>query len=147
MRPPYTTGAGAGTPDLPAIAGLVAAIEWLQSQSISSVVAACRGLAHECAIRLAEIPGVTVLAAAASPAVGAAPIVSFTVAGFDPAEVAAVLEQAAGVQARSGLHCAARVHEHLGTATGGTVRVSFGPFNGADDVDAVVMTVAMLAGG
>ena len=147
MPADFPTAMEAGTPDLPAIAGLVAAIEWLQSQAISSVAVACRGLAHECATRLAEIPGVTVLAAAASPAVGAAPIVSFTVAGFDPAEVAAVLEQAVGVQARSGFHCAARVHDYLGTAAGGTVRVSYGPFNGADDVDAVVTTVAMLAGG
>lgn len=147
MPADFPTAMEAGTPDLPAIAGLVAAIEWLQSQSISSVTAACRGLAHECAIRLADIPGVTVLTAAGSPAAGAAPIVSFTVAGFDPAEVAALLEQAAGVQARSGFHCAARVHDSLGTAAGGTVRVSYGPFNGADDVDAVVTTVAMLADG
>ncbi len=138
----------AGTPDLPAIAGLAAAVEWLQTRSVSSVAAACRGLARDCAARLAEVPGVDVIGAvASSAAVGSAPIVSFTVAGFDPAEVAAVLEQAAGVQARSGFHCAARVHQHLGTAAGGTVRVSFGPFNAADDVDAVVDTVALLVSG
>ncbi len=138
----------AGTPDLPAIAGLVAAVEWLQSQSIPSVAAACRGLARDCAVQLAELPGLRVIAAALdAEAAGFAPIVSFTVAGFEPAEVAAVLEQAAGVQARSGFHCAARIHEHLGTAAGGTVRVSYGPLNVADDVAAVVETVAMLVGG
>ncbi len=138
----------AGTPDLPAIAGLVAAVEWLQAQSIPSVAAACRGLARDCAVQLAEIPGVRVIAAALdAEAAGFAPIVSFTVAGFEPAEVAAVLEQAAGVQARSGFHCAARIHEHLGTAAGGTVRVSYGPLNVADDVAAVVETVAMLVAG
>jgi cysteine desulfurase / selenocysteine lyase len=138
----------AGTPDLPAIAGLVAAVEWLQAQSIPSVAAACRGLARDCAVQLAEIPGVRVIAAALdAEAAGFAPIVSFTVAGFESAEVAAVLEQAAGVQARSGFHCAARIHEHLGTAVGGTVRVSYGPLNVADDVAAVVETVAMLVGG
>lgn len=144
----FTERMEAGTPDVPAIAGLVAAVEWLQSQMISSVAAASRGLAGDCAGRLAEIRGVRVTtAAAAGDTAGFAPIVSFNVVGFDPAEVAMVLEQAAGVQARSGFHCAARVHDYLGTATGGTVRVSFGPFNGADDVDAVVNTVAMLAGG
>jgi cysteine desulfurase/selenocysteine lyase len=138
----------AGTPDLPAIAGLVAAVEWLQSQSIPSVAAACRGLARDCAVQLAELPGVRVIAAALdAEAAGFAPIVSFTVAGFEPAEVAAVLEQAAGVQARSGFHCAARIHDQLGTAAGGTVRVSYGPLNVADDVAAVVETVAMLVGG
>ena len=144
----FTDSMEAGTPDLPAIAGLVAAVEWLQSQSIPSVTAACRGLARDCAAQLAEISGVRVLAAALdTEAAGFAPIVSFTVAGFDPAEVAAVLEQAAGVQARSGFHCAARIHEHLGTTAGGTVRVSYGPLNVADDVAAVVETVAMLVAG
>ena len=144
----FTDSMEAGTPDLPAIAGLVAAVEWLQSQSIPSVTAACRGLARDCAAQLAEISGVRVLAAALdTEAAGFAPIVSFTVAGFDPAEVAAVLEQAAGVQARSGFHCAARIHEHLGTTAGGTVRVSYGPLNVADDVAAVVDTVAMLVAG
>jgi selenocysteine lyase/cysteine desulfurase len=72
------------------------------------------------------------------------PIVGFTVAGYDPADVAAVLETAAGVQVRAGFHCAACIHEHLGTRSGGTVRASFGPFNTADDVEALVTTVAAL---
>ena len=74
----------------------------------------------------------------------AAPIVSFTVEGYDPAEASVLLEQLAGVQVRSGFHCAACVHKHLGTADGGTVRMSFGLFNTADDVDAVAATVGRL---
>jgi selenocysteine lyase/cysteine desulfurase len=138
----------AGTPDLPAIAGLVAAIEWLQARSIESIAVACRTLAHDCAVRLAEIPGVRVIAAVADVRDGGGvPIVSFTVAGHEPADVAAVLEVAAGVQARSGFHCAARIHDSIGTSSGGTVRVSFGPFNTADDTEAVVATVRGLATG
>ena len=76
----------------------------------------------------------------------AAPIVSFTVEGYDPSDVAAILEQAAGVQVRSGFHCAACVHEQLGTRAGGTVRASYGPFNTAADVEAVVRAVAMIVG-
>lgn len=135
----------AGTPDLPAIAGLVAALEWLHSQPVGSVAEGCRTLARDCCLRLQAIPRVRVIAAAAEPAPAVfAPIVSFTIEGYDPAEIAIVLEQAAGVQARSGLHCSARVHEHLGTTSGGTVRVSFGPFNTAADVEAVAETVARL---
>ena len=73
------------------------------------------------------------------------PIVSFTLEGYDPAELAALLEQAAGVQARSGFHCAACVHEWLGTRAGGTVRLAFGPFNSAADVAAVVAAVEQFA--
>jgi len=50
-----------------------------------------------------------------------------------------------GVQARSGFHCAACVHDQIGTRASGTVRVSFGPFNTDDDVEAVVRSVGMLA--
>jgi len=89
---------------------------------------------------------VRVIAAAAGPAPGAPPpIVSFTVSGYDPADVAVVVEQAAGVQLRSGFHCAACIHRHLGTAAAGTVRASFGPFNTAADVDALVGVVESLA--
>ena len=62
-----------------------------------------------------------------------------------------MLEDAAGVQVRSGFHCAALVHGALGMLSSsskqsaGTVRLSFGPFNGADDIDAVVETIEKLA--
>lgn len=131
----------AGTGDIPALAGLAAAVAWLEARGVEAVGARCRGLARDCAGRLRDVRGVRVFAAD-----DGAPIVSFAVAGHDPAEVAAVLEQAAGVEVRSGFHCAARIHEHLGTRAGGTVRASFGPFNTAADVEAVAGTVAALAG-
>jgi selenocysteine lyase/cysteine desulfurase len=46
---------------------------------------------------------------------------------------------------RSGIHCAALVHEPLGTLPGGTVRASFGPFNTPDDVEALVAAVRAIA--
>jgi selenocysteine lyase/cysteine desulfurase len=126
----------AGTPDVPALAALGAAADWLAARGVAEVGIWCRGLAATCAARLADVRGVRVFAAD-----DGAPIVSFTVEGYDPVDVAVVLEQAAGVQVRSGWHCAALVHEHLGTRAGGTIRASFGPGNTAADVDAVVTTV------
>lgn len=131
----------AGTPDVPALAALTAAVNWLEERSVADVGAACRRLAAEAAGRLAEVPGVIVQAVA-----DGAPIVSFTVEGYAPADVAAVLETGAGVQVRSGFHCAALIHEQLGTKRDGTVRASFGPFSTAADVAALVETVAELAG-
>ncbi|MEI7781777.1 MAG: aminotransferase class V-fold PLP-dependent enzyme, partial [Planctomycetota bacterium] len=129
----------AGTPDVPALAGLAAAIDWLAAQPAAGMAAHCRELAADCGARLRNLDGVRVIAAPEG-----APIVSFTVDGYDPAEIAVLLEQMAGVQARSGFHCAACVHEHIGTAAGGTVRLGFGPFNTADDVSAVVVAVSTL---
>ena len=130
----------AGTPDVPALAALAAACGWLEARGIAAVGAACRELARRCAAELRDLPGVRVLAG------DGAPIVSFTVEGYDPAEVAAMLEQVAGVEVRSGFHCAARVHDWLGTRAG-TVRASFGVFNGPEDVAALVRAVATIRGG
>ncbi|NBW87708.1 MAG: aminotransferase class V-fold PLP-dependent enzyme, partial [Planctomycetia bacterium] len=129
----------AGTPDVPALAALAAAADWLGSRTVADVGACCRRLAATCAALLREVRGVRVIAAA-----DGAPIVSFTVEDYDPAEVAAAVEQAAGVQVRSGFHCAAAVHAYLGTACGGTVRASFGPFNSVEDVQSLVTAVAAL---
>jgi selenocysteine lyase/cysteine desulfurase len=129
----------AGTPDVPALAALAAAIDWLAALPADRGGKLGRGLAADCAARLRSLRRVRVIAAP-----DAAAIVSFTVEGYDPAEIAMLLEQMAGVQARSGFHCAARVHEHLGTASGGTVRLSFGPFNTGDDVEATVAAIATL---
>ena len=145
----FTDRMEAGTPDLPALAGLLAATEWLAAESIAAVGQRCRRLAAGAAERLGEIDGVRVIGPRATqdPVGGgtaAVGIVSFTVEGYDPAEVAVLLEQLAGVQVRSGFHCAACIHAHLGTSEGGTVRASFGPFNSGDDVDAIVAAVQKL---
>ncbi len=149
----------AGTPDLPALAGLLAALEWFGVQAggaagpaatggvtadalaagIDAIGRRCRDLAAAAAAGLAAIAGVRVLAAHAGPA-----IVSFTVEGYAPAEVAVLLEQLVGVQTRSGFHCAACIHGHLGTQSGGTVRASFGPFNTHADVEALVTAISRL---
>lgn len=141
MPDAFTERMEAGTPDVPALGAFVAAITWIEARSVAVVGDGCRMLATAAASRLAEVRGVRVLAS------GGAPIVSITVEGYDPADVAVVLEQAAGVQVRSGLHCAALVHGHLGTAGSGTVRASFGPFNTPADVDALVTTVERIAVG
>lgn len=140
MPAAYPARLEAGTADVPALAALDAAIGWLEDRSIAAVGAGCLELARRCAAELTLLPGVRVIAAG-----NGAPIVSFTVADHDPAEVAAAAEAIAGVQVRSGIHCAARVHEWLGTQTTGTVRASFGPFNTAEDADALVAAVRTIA--
>jgi selenocysteine lyase/cysteine desulfurase len=146
----FTDRMEAGTPDLPALAGLLAATEWLGARSIEAIGRHCRDLTAAAAERLGEIAGVRVVGPPvpshqAHDGPPAAPIVSFTVEGYDPAEVAMLLEQLADLQVRSGFHCAACIHAHLGTQEGGTVRASFGPFNTGADVDALVEAVQKIS--
>jgi selenocysteine lyase/cysteine desulfurase len=130
-----------GTPDVPALAALAAAAAWIDKRGVAAVGDGCRRLATHAAARLRECRGVAVHSVA-----DGAPIVSFTVEHYAPTDVATVLEVAAGVQVRAGFHCAALVHDHLGTRAGGTVRASFGPFNTAADVEALCTAVAEIAG-
>ena len=73
-------------------------------------------------------------------------LVSVVIDGYDPQEVAAILSEQYGIETRAGLHCAPLVHRALGTdKRGGTLRISLGPFNTADDVDAVVAALGEIA--
>ena len=65
-------------------------------------------------------------------------VVSITVDGYDPQELAAMLEASHRIQCRAGLHCAPRMHEALGTtAGGGTLRLSPGYSTTLEEIDTV----------
>ena len=73
-------------------------------------------------------------------------LVSLTVEGYDPQEVAAVLDSAFRIQVRPGLHCAPLMHRALGTVDrGGTVRLSLGHFTTTEEIDAVLEALGELA--
>jgi len=74
------------------------------------------------------------------------PVISLTSDRLDCHEMAMVLESAMGIEARSGFHCAALIHEHLGTcATGGTLRLSLGHTSTEEDVEAACEGIRLLA--
>ncbi|MDP6720285.1 MAG: aminotransferase class V-fold PLP-dependent enzyme, partial [Pirellulaceae bacterium] len=73
-------------------------------------------------------------------------IQSVSVAGYDPQEVATMLDAAYSIQVRAGLHCAPLMHDALGTrAHGGTLRLSLGQFNTLDQIETVVTGMTELA--
>ena len=70
-------------------------------------------------------------------------LVSLTIEGYDPQEVAAVLDSSFRIQVRPGLHCAPLMHRALGTLDrGGTVRLSLGHFTTTEEIDAVVAALS-----
>jgi len=68
-------------------------------------------------------------------------IVSFTVDGTHPQEVARVLDEDADIQVRSGLHCCRPLMEHLGLLEGGTVRASVAAYTTEEEIDLLVAAV------
>jgi selenocysteine lyase/cysteine desulfurase len=73
-------------------------------------------------------------------------VASISVSGYDPQEVASILDSAFRIQVRSGLHCAPQMHRSLGTLDiGGTVRFSLGPLNTANQIELGIDAVRQLA--
>lgn len=61
--------------------------------------------------------------------------------GMNPHDFGDILGADFNIATRSGLHCAPLVHVDLGTAPLGAVRLSLGPFNVSEEIDAVVCAV------
>ncbi len=93
---------------------------------------------------LGRVPGVRLLPLPGGD--GRAGIVSFTVEGWDPEELAFVLRTSFGIHTRAGLHCAPLAHAFYRTAPAGTVRASFGRDNDHRDVEALVAAIRSVGG-
>ena len=127
----------AGSPNLTGAVGFAAATEWLSSIGMSQVQRRMVGLAAEAVTALSSLPGVEVLPAADAD-IRRSAIVSFHVDGVHPHDVAQIAGEH-GVALRAGHHCCQPLLNHLGLAA--TVRASFGVYNSADDIDALVEAV------
>lgn len=133
----------AGTLNVLGIAGLSAGCDWITEQGLETIHRRETELSLLLMEGLREIRGVRVYApASGQPRV---PTVSVTVAGWDASDVGTILDVDYNILTRTGLQCAPKVHEHLGTAPRGTVRFSVGPFNTRQDVLAAVKAVAEIA--
>lgn len=122
----------AGTLNLPGIAGLAAALAYLEETSIESLHRKKQTLTARFLRGLEGAAHVRVVGPADASRQSA--VVSLDFPGRDNGLVAAALA-ADGILTRAGLHCAPLAHRSLGTFPHGTVRVSFGPFNTPDEID------------
>ena len=127
----------------PGLAGLAAAARYLR-QHAAEIARHEAQLTRRLIEALMAIEGVRVYGPA--PGVPRGPVVSFSVEGYDPQEVAAALDSSRNIQCRAGLHCAPKMHEALGTlATGGLVRMSLGWATTAAEIDAATEAVIAIA--
>lgn len=135
----------AGSHNLWAIAGLQAALGWLQEIGRTALVEQTLKLAWQLREQLARHPDIELFVPPTeTPWCG---ILSFAVAETVPQAVETALG-AQNVAVRAGLHCAPWAHEWLGTQSqGGTVRVSPGWFNRNEDIAAAGALLTQLAVG
>lgn len=134
----------AGTQNLAGAAGLLAAALHLEAVGLDSVERRETSLTGRLCDGLSGIPGLRVHGP--PPGAPRAPVVSFDSPAAGVERLAAALEEA-GVAARAGLHCAPEAHRSIGTfGSGGTVRLSPGPFSREGEIDEAVAAVRAAVG-
>jgi cysteine desulfurase family protein len=133
-----------GNHNVPGIVGLNAGVNYLAERGLDEIRQHEKELTAKLLDGFRSIKGVTIYGPGnADQQLG---VVSISIAGYDPQEVATMLDSTYSIQVRSGLHCAPLMHQSLGTASsGGTIRFSLGPFNTAAQIDATVEAIGEIA--
>lgn len=133
-----------GNLNVPAIVGLAAGADYVAQRGVEALGAHHRELTARMLAGFSEIRGLHVYGPGEPERqVG---VVSITLEGYDPRELAGLLDAACGIQVRPGIHCAPGMHAALGTLReGGTVRFSYGPFTTPADIDCAVESIAEIA--
>ena len=132
-----------GTPNTVGLAGLKRGLEWIEEQGLEQIRRHEMDLVVRLVDGLREIPEVTLYSSARSDR--HLPVISCNVNGFGSEQTGEILDQKYNIATRCGLHCAPLAHEGIGTSPKGTVRLSIGPFNTAEHVDAVIVAMADIA--
>lgn len=132
----------AGTPPVAGTIGFARAAAYLREIGMETVHRHDERLSARLIEGLSEVEGVRVLGAEVEgERIG---VVSFTVDGLHPHEVAQILDEAAAVLVRSGHHCSQPLMEHLGLPEG-TVRASTHIYNTEEEIDTMIATVEEIA--
>jgi cysteine desulfurase/selenocysteine lyase len=124
----------AGTPNIEGVIALGAAIDYINKWGFAVIHDYENALLVEATEKLLSIPGLRIFGQAPVKA----PIVSFTVGGIHPSDLAQILDQE-NVAIRAGHLCAQPLMTKMGTK--GFVRASFSIFNQSSDIDRLVQAV------
>ena len=138
----YPTRLEAGTLNSHGIAGLSAAVDYLEQVGLQAVREKEQGLMKRFYAGVSSLDGVTVYGDWDAPRTA---IVALNIRAYDSGAVADALQAEYGIAVRAGAHCAPRMHEALGTRERGAVRFSFSWFNTEEEVDRAIAAVADLA--
>ncbi len=120
----------AGTPDMAGVAGLKAAIEYMNDVGVPGIAAHEHDLLEYATAVVGGLPGVRLIGTAREKA----SVLSFVLEDVHPHDIGTILDQE-GIAVRTGHHCAQPVMERFGIPA--TVRASFAMYNTRAEVDAL----------
>lgn len=121
----------AGTPAIAEVIGLGAAVDYVTSIGMDNIAAWEHELLTYATEKLSAIDGLKILGTAPNKA----GIISFTMEGCPPADVAMILDQM-GIAVRTGHHCCQPLMARFGIE--GSIRASLGLYNDKNDIDKLV---------
>lgn len=124
----------AGTPPIVEAIGLHAAIDYVEAIGMGAIEAHERVLTEHAMVRLAAVPGLTLLGRAQD----RGGVFAFALDTAHPHDVATVLDRQ-GIAVRSGRHCAEPLHARFGVD--GTCRASFGLYTTRDEIDVLAQAL------
>lgn len=132
----------AGTPNTVGIAGLAAGVQHVLELTPEFIYKQEWDLTQHMMDGLSSVNGIRML----GPEIGQprTGLLSFTVEGYDSAQLAFQLDRNYGIAVRSGFHCTPLAHESAGTTASGAVRASVGYSTSREEVDALIEAIIEL---
>ncbi|MBA3658675.1 MAG: cysteine desulfurase [Gemmatimonadales bacterium] len=124
----------AGTPAIAEVAGLGAALEYLDSLGLDAAAAWEGELLEYATQQIAAVDGVRIIGTARDKA----SVLSFTMDGVHPHDIGTILDDD-GIAIRAGHHCAQPVMRRFRIPA--TARASFAVYNTMDEVDALIASL------
>lgn len=133
------TALEAGTLNGHGIAGLHAALQFLNETGMETIRCREQMLARQFHEGIKNLTGITVYGNFERKE--RAPIVTLNIGDYDSGETADELAVTYGILTRAGAHCAPLMHRALGTVEQGSVRFSFSCFNTEKEVEQAIEAV------
>jgi len=124
----------AGTPDIAAVIGLAAAVEYIEELGLDQIEARTQELSDSLAAHLGNLPGIQPCSPA--PGIKRTSLVSFALENekLSSDYITRLLSDTYGIMVRGGHHCAHPLHEYLKIKSG-TVRASLQFYNTEEEID------------
>ena len=133
-----------GTLNLLGVAGLNAGVRWIKEQGIENIHHREMLLWDKLRTAVQNIEGVTTYCALSKE--NKNPVLSLNIKGFESGDVGTMLDVDYNIACRTGLQCAPKVHETIGTdKIHGTVRLSIGPFTTETHIDKAIQAISEIA--
>lgn len=137
------TALEAGTLNGHGIAGLGAAIFYLEQEGIDKIREKELSLMWKFYEGIKDVPGIKIYGDFETEK--RCPIVTLNIGDYDSSEVSDELLMEYDISTRPGAHCAPLMHEALGTVEQGAVRFSFSHYNTEEEVEIAIRAIKELA--